>query len=393
MKTNIIYTCKYKLIGIDNIIPLLLELHARYAFLNFIIVFPDRFHYIEIKRNYLIWKALQSINAKSVVMQRDNVMTSGISLAKLALRMVFRKNVVIKNSEVLPRHESFMALIKKLSCTDEVFAMISNQTLEAYHLFELGYSLRPGKKTERKRLNEFYYDYYISSLDQANLLSIYRTKIESEKFMKIGYHRRLPSWTAFMENEIPALDRFGDPYFVFYLTGISGNRLGLDEPDYSVLLIEALEVLKKYNGNIKTVFKPHIITAMDEFHEILGRVGYDNYVIDYGHPMVLAQKAKFVFAYTYSSVLFDAYYMGKPVALYTQYDPRLYELLGRQSEGGTACDFFVHRDPQQMESVLDLLIRTEVTVERSPEFIRNNFPVTGEAFWSKWNHLLGSSSS
>jgi len=50
MKTNIIYTCKYKLIGIDNIIPLLLELNARFAHLKFIVVFPDSFHYTEIKK-------------------------------------------------------------------------------------------------------------------------------------------------------------------------------------------------------------------------------------------------------------------------------------------------------------------------------------------------------
>ena len=206
--------------------------------------------------------------------------------------MAFRKNIVIKNSEMLPRHSQFMTIIKKISRTYEAFALISNQTLESYRLFEMGYSLRPAKGNSSKRRNSFEYDYYISSLDRSLLKSTYEVDVDTKKFMKIGYHRRLPSWTRFMGDGLSTLDNFGARYFVFYLTGISGNRLGLNEPDYSVLLMESLKVLKNYNDAIKTVFKPHIITAMDEFYDILDQVGYENYVVDYGHPMILAQKEK-----------------------------------------------------------------------------------------------------
>lgn len=388
MKTNIIYACKYKLIGIDNMVPIFLELASRFGNLNFFIIYPDRFHYTEIKKNYLIWKALNIIEAKSIIVNRSNKVFTVISLARIAFYMIFRKNIILKNSDILPRHSWFIKMIKRVSKTYEVFAYILNLTNEAYRLFEIGYNLQTREKKRNKKLNTFQYDLYISSIDRDTLKSVFDTDVESEKFLKMGYNRRLSCWTAFVERESHYLERFGEKYFVFYLTGISGNRLGLEEPDYSILLIESLKILNRYSDEIKTVFKPHIVTDMDRFKKILSDVGYKNYIIDYGHPMVLAYKAKFVFAYTYSTVLFDAYFLGKPVMLYTQYDPRLYEKLGKQSEGGRACDYFIHRDQEQLNRVVKHLVREHVTVERDSDFIVKNFPKTSPEFWKKWSEIV-----
>ncbi len=388
MKTNVFYACKYKLIGIDGILPILMELEKRFTNINIIIIFPDEFQYFEIKKNYHIWKGLEKINAKFFVTKKGNKIITAMSLFKIALKMIFRKNIIIKNSDILPKHSQFIRFIKKLSSTKEIYAVISNQTIESYHLFRLGHGLSSLNNNKPLKINKIDFDYCISSPIKSILNSIYGLVVEKKRFFKIGYARRLPEWTAFMQRESEKLDMYSDNYFVFYLTGISGNRLGLDEPEYSELLIEALTVLKKFNKDIQTVFKPHIITAMDEFVEILDKIDYKNYIIDYAHPMIMAQKAKFAFAYTYSSTLFDAYFAGKPVILYTKYDPRLFELLNGKSEGGDACDYFIHRDPEKLDHILRKAISGDLTVSRDSAFIDENFPETSKDFWDFWKIVI-----
>jgi len=127
---------------------------------------------------------------------------------------------------------------------------------------------------------------------------------------------------------------------------------------------------------------------MDKFYDVLKKIDYKNYIVDYAHPMIMAQNARFVMAYTYSSVLFDAYFIGKPIVLYTQYDPKLYKLLGKKSEGGQACDYFIHRKPEKLDTVLNHLIHGEVKIKRDLSFIRKNFPETEELFWHSWKKII-----
>ena len=154
------------------------------------------------------------------------------------------------------------------------------------------------------------------------------------------------------------------------------------------MIEESLEVMKKYNNKIKTVFKPHSITDLGKIREILDKVGYSNYVIDYSHPMVLSSNAKFVFGNVFSSIMCMAYYLGKPTVEYAQYDPELLERIGGQSLGGKFCDFFINRNRQKLDEVLHRLINGGIEVKRDPEFMRENYPDTHPQFYEFLHRLF-----
>ena len=84
------------MIGIDGILPVLLELRKRFQNINIIIIFPDKFQHSEIKKNYHIWKGLKKIEAKFIVTKKGNKFITAFSLMKIAFRMIFRKNIIIK---------------------------------------------------------------------------------------------------------------------------------------------------------------------------------------------------------------------------------------------------------------------------------------------------------
>lgn len=344
MKTNIIYACKKKLIGIDATLPLLMELKARFARVNIIILFPDEYNLQEIQKNYHIWKALDEITPSRYCLKHKSRLKRYCTWLWVVFRMLFRKNIIIKQADSMPYHGRFISFIKKFSDTSEIYAHIAGWTIEFHRSVTIAARLRIAKRRNTTEdivlLKPHNYDYFISSLDRAHLADIYKTEIEQHKFIQIGYHRKLPQWFSFVERQVRLSELHDQNYFLYILSGIKGNRWGLDEPDYEELLEETLSVLKKYNASIKTVFKPHIFTDLEDLRILLDKLQYSNYTIDYGHPMVLAANAQFVMNYFFSTTLFDAYYLNTPVVSYSQVDPEYFELIGRKSEGGTACDFF-----------------------------------------------------
>ena len=104
------------------------------------------------------------------------------------------------------------------------------------------------------------------------------------------------------------------------------------------------------------------------------------------NPVLL--EGRTVYVISYSNTLFDAYFLGKPVVLYTQYDPKLLKLLDGKSEGGEACDFFIHREPEKLDDVLKHLILGKVNVYHDASFIKENFPDTPHEFWDFWQKVL-----
>jgi len=377
MSINIIYTCKNKLIGIDAVLPLLMEISHRFKNIIIIILFIDKHNYKKVKDNHHIWKQLNKLNAKISILYHKKKIRSILSLIRLVLRMVLKKNILIKNNDILYKHRLFINVIKKISNTTEIYANINGITVESHRLLKMQYAVDENiKKIDRRpKVN---YDYYISSLSQDNLLDIYNIKVSNHKFKKIGYHRKLQQWNKFINEEAK---RYNFNYFVYYLSNFAKRYPHLDEPEQSELLEETLYMLKKYNNTIKTIFKPHIITDMDLFRKLLQKIHYKNYIIDYSHPMILAYNAKFIVTNNCSNVIYDAYYLGRPIILYTQYDQREFKLLGGKSELGDTCDFFIHRDPEKFISVISGILNGTIKVSHDENFIKENFPDTPKEFW------------
>ena len=196
----------------------------------------------------------------------------------------------------------------------------------------------------------------------------------------VGYVYKLPEWKKYART----LKRIEGDYFLYILYTLESRRSNFNEPDLIEVMEESLDSLKKHN--IKTVFKPHSITNMGKLKDLLNRVNYKNYLIDYSHPYALCLNARFVFANYFSGVMMLAYYLGKPTVEYSQYDPELLKRLGG-SVGGEFCDFFINRDKKELERVLDKVMNNGF-VTRDLHFIHNTFKDTPKEFYDFWRKLL-----
>ncbi len=390
MSANIIYACKKKLIGIDAVLPLLMELKAQYRDVRILVLFFDAPNQDEIRKNYLIWKALKSLNARLYDLRHPSRQKRYFIWLRILCAMLFSKNILIKNADTIPHHARTVSLLKKITSLVELYAFISGWPLEVHRTVQLT------RKVERENLNaekkQISHDYYISSLPRPLLEEIYDTSVEEDRLLRIGYSRKLPQWTAFMEQEARTLGLDRQPYFVFYVPPMLTARSPglLDEPTLFELLEEALTVLRRFNSRVKTYFKPHIISDKDlkTFEGLLQRIEYTNYAIDYGHPMVFATEAEFVISVNVTSVIFDAYYLNKPVIVFTQIDKRLDELFEGKCEAGSACDFYIRRDQDALTAVVEKLLSGEITVNHDPAYLAENYPDTPEEFWGFWRRQI-----
>jgi hypothetical protein len=165
------------------------------------------------------------------------------------------------------------------------------------------------------------------------------------------------------------------------------------EPEIGELLRETLSVLKNYNENFHTIFRPHAITDIKKLKQILEEIGYSNFSIDYGHPMILSSNAVFAIGNFFSAALFDAYFMNVPIVEYSSYDRAFLESVGGASIAGPCCNFFIDRDACKLDETIKSLIEKKIPLTRDPAIFEECFPDTTPDILPFFGKLLGLSMS
>lgn len=389
MAKNLIYLCKRRIAGIDTILPVLMEVKKVNPSLMPIIVFFDQGQHDNIRKNYNIWEGIQSLDSRIWVIRHKNKFITAARLIKFISALSFKQNVVIREGDVLPLHNLTMSLLKKLSKVTEIKAYLPIPFADYIKNLNTQLIMHLEKQENPKEVKFLSgkYDYFLSVLNAEELKEACNAVIPENKIIKVGYVYKLPEWEKSRKEAVAKNKIIHDAYF-FYILHATYKRRPFEPAELIELIEESLWIMKKYNNKIKTVFKPHSITDLGKTKEILDKVGYSNYVIDYGHPMVLSSNAKFVFGNAFSSIMFMAYYLGKPTVEYAQYDPELLEKIGEQSLGGKFCDFFINRDKEKLDEILDKLINGDGVVTRNPDAMRKNFPDTPPEFYEFWHKTL-----
>jgi len=393
VKKNIIYLNKGKLVGIDMLLPILMELKSLMPDINILMIFSNDNQLRIVKSNYNLWECITLIDARVYPIKGKNKITTLFRLLRFFLiffrEFALRKVIIIKESDMLPCHKITMGIMKAFSKIEEIKVYLNLISSIACKSVQLNHKLsreRRGKSVELGFFDENF-DYFLSTLSSEQYRKFFG--VETPEIIKVGYVHRLPRWWKYVEtttkkNKI--LD--GGPYFLYILTCLGRRRPEFEEPEIIELLEESLNVLKSYNSRIKTVFKPHAITEIKRLRELLDKIMYTNYVIDYGHPMILSANANFVFGNLYSFAMYDSYYIGKPVVEYSQYDREMLSRLNNRSFGGRCCDFFIDRNKTQLKDVLDKLINGKIFIKRDPDFIKEHFQETPGEFYHFWKKIL-----
>jgi len=178
------------------------------------------------------------------------------------------------------------------------------------------------------------------------------------RLLNVGNPRQLPAWQRHLsDNARRYLPSTVEECYFFYALGV----LDLPNPErenrHDLESVRGcLQVLCDYNSDIMTVFKPHPTTDLKKLDNLLQELHYENYEICNVHPMILAKGAKFTLANYSSTVLVDAHNLGCPTIDYVRYDSRGLEVLQGRSMLLDYVDFFVPGDTALFREVLDHLI-------------------------------------
>jgi hypothetical protein len=367
-----------KLLHIDNILPLIFVLKKAGIISKPLFVVQDKKTFNTIKNNIALYKAIKAINGKIVCMNIHNNRIIRIIYNTFILKRYLYQKVL--SIEVANAHVSKMAAFNKkiwkgVRLINLINLIPSILSRRFYLRQELVVKMKKGKV---RVLNNYDYALLSYSKEQVEDYSGIQIQLNQRtKVIQVGYTRGLKEWQEYLSlNSGPLFsDEIKMTYFFYPLGTLGKAVVQEDNPIGEVRLRECLEVLKTYNNDLMTVFKPSAITEMDKVYKILKEIGYKNYIVSYAHPIQICKNARFTIASHHCTVLLDAYVLGCPTIEYMCYDSRIYNAFGGKSYLDGFVDYAIDRDQVALKTVLDKIIYSDVQVQRNDDKIKKHFPV------------------
>jgi len=201
--------------------------------------------------------------------------------------------------------------------------------------------------------------------------------ITDARIIQVGYTRALKEWEQSIDKNTKKYlkGEISTPYLFFPLDVVGTWILGEKCASGEVKLEECLKVLKDYNDDVLTVFRPHHKTDVKKVRRILDSIGYENYVISYLHPLILIKNAKFTLTYSPSSLLVEAHMNGCTTVEYADYDVR-YNRHSYEKPIHFGCvDYFICRDKEHLRQVVDKLVYNGNNVKKKPKEFEEGIPI------------------
>ena len=387
MPINVIILPKERLISVDAVIPAIMQLKTEYPQVNVYFVLPSQNHFELLMENHHLTACIDSIKARIIYPRKGNRLTRLFYLLSLLTRFALSTNIIFKAGDIIYKHKIFMTILKKISRTIEIRLLLIS-TVMGYCKGRVDAWQTISDKSKNKILGKALTeddDFLLTSLRKEDIDKYYEGGVSPSKYIYTGYIRRFPAWIDFFRETVNAYkSSLPQPYCLFILTTM-GKRLNqIEEPPISETFKESLKLMKPFCKRIHTVFRPHPITDMDILKSIIEEVDYENYTIDYAHPAVLSYNAKFITGNGFSNTMYDAYYMKRPVVLYTQY----HKTWKDKFEKWPYVDFMCDRNPEKFVKTIEEIIDGEITVSRDQKFLDENFPPPPESFYKFFDKLL-----
>jgi hypothetical protein len=387
LKTNLIILPKERLISIDAVIPVIMELKTRHPKCRLFFVLPSKNHFEVLNKNVHLMECLNLMNAEIIHPPLGGRIIRFFYILRLLIRFSFSRNFFFKAGDIIYKHKIFMKILKKISRTKEIqlllISPIKNYCRERVAVWKTIVDREPGKVLGQALDDDD--DFLLTSVTEEDINKYYDRGVPHDKYIYSGYVRNFDQWKKFFPAAVDSYSLIKQqPYCLFILTTM-GKRLNqIEEPPISEVFKESLIQLKQFNSRMHTVIRPHPITDMAILERILDEVQYENFTIDYGHPAILASKAEFVIGNSFSNTMYDAYILKRPIVLYTGYHKTWRDKFMKWP----FVDFMFDRDPEPFSETISKLLDKKVTITRDETFIKENFPEPPKAFYDFFEKLL-----
>ena len=370
------------IVFLDEVLPLIFELKKAGLASKPLFIANNRQTYEYLRKNIVLYEGIHSIGGRlSYLYRYKNSYMNQIYNIIVLRKYLYKKVISVETYDIGNLLVSLlMAYNRKILKGKRIKSLLFNrpyeQSINNLEIYRIVRGESEKKEAGERVLNG--YDGIIMSHTKEQYEVIYNQKLITDcPAIRVGYTRGLLEWQRFLDKNTSRYfpEEIKGPYFFFNLNRVCRWMKEEDCAPSGEIFKESLLILKNFNDDIMTVFKPHNNTDVDKAVEIIKSTGYKNYIISYSHPSLLIKNAKFTFSYTASSISVEAYYLGCPTVEYTHYDSRFFKWNKWRPLYLDSVDFFIHRDPKQLKIVLEKLIYEDIKIQREPHKLRNGFPV------------------
>ena len=337
-----------KVISVDTILPVLIELKEKYNTKIYFIVFEE-----------MAYKGIRSnIVINDAVNYAGNLIYIGFGIQNKLLKRLVRILQIAR----FYLHSIFGAKIIHFGALEKGFlnTIFTPFKGNAFFSESSAFSHTPEKyrvvfsgKNESPPFGES----LIAYTDDECWLQ--RLGVDKKKLFKFGPTRVRDSW---LRHSYDKADEYFDKthfglnykkgYFVIILSTL-GEAVWLSEGDTAKpLLSDILEELSLTHSNKNILIKPHVTTDLRVMNSIIKRFHFKSIQITYLHPSVLSKFAYAFIGTMYSSTFADAVSLGVKTIEYTNYNKKILKETGGRSVGHEFVTFFINNNKAELKSVL-----------------------------------------
>ena len=353
-----------KLISCDSILPLLLEIRHRST--QPIRVFTlDPLTYDAIKRNVVLWDALQKVGGLVLLGRRRRTRAGwlwhrlrvSLVLGGLALRALAGRADFIHFRML---NEGSLAWLGRLNrrCT---FFCESDSWGESELMLRVVELSVPRQRSEAAPVGD---NLIAFQSNWSWLRATSAAKCESYVF---GPTRVRRAWVdhvraaapAYFRREFAAAGMPDHGEIIAFVLGYMGPLPYLRDPETTRrLFAETLRELVAAAGGRPILLKPHVITDMAVVEAAVAEHPVGTVLVTHLHPSVLATRARLVVANYYSTTLADVFNLNVPTVEYTDYSERAFQATGGGSMRPEFVTHFINDDRARFRAaVTEILAR------------------------------------
>lgn len=345
-----------KLITCDSIVPVCLEIKARYPNYRFDFYFNSQKQYEVIKQNETLKNALLKIDAKLHIFgsfknfyyfELNRKLVIIVQLSLLVIQMLFLKTYFFHFKKL----SFFPFSLLRILNPSRTFYFQSNAWGVPQKLREIDDLIGNRSQLPTPPAEKIFVGY------NDNWINSHKSAVAAN-FYQIEHPRLLASWKEFLgeqkrkHSHLLCQERHSRKVFSIILGYFGKLDLVKDDKSMERCFIETLKSIFKVCPDAKVYLKPHIITDIDKLRSLL--VPFEDFDIEitYIHPALVAHFSDAVICNAYSSAMPDAFFEDTVTIEYSEYGPKALDLSSNQSVEPNYIDHFFNKNPTDFRKLL-----------------------------------------
>ena len=329
----IVLLIKGKLFQTENFMPLFSVL-VKNINKKFIIIYPTKLDYDEIKKNKDIFSALNALGKikffystfdldhKFIHGKRKGLWYSLLGLLSVLHRnlvlfpLLFKKSIIFGN-EKLPFTEWILNFNKFVLKGKRISLLIYPYNLEMFKNEIIRVLNRKKEYMPFKKVVEYNSNILISSYPRKEIKKLSPEIDDKYKIFDIGHKLYIwPTWITLLENvsknEVSFLKKSN---YIFFPLAILKRKMltsnGFVNIDYTDTILFLVNSISRINKNILIIFRPHPTSNVEKIRNIIKRSKHKNFLISYTNTTFLIKYSKFIIKYGISLMDPKAIYFNK----------------------------------------------------------------------------------